>query len=50
MKIRVEFISQKTNAEPKTTVLMFGSMDDYAEWARNRHYHNITSTKVETID
>ena len=49
MKIRVEFIRQRENEEPKTVKLLFGSIEEYSEWARCIHYHNMISIKVETI-
>lgn len=49
MKVRVTFVRERNNEKQEEVRLLFDSIEEYGEWARNIHYYNMVSLKVETF-
>ena len=49
MKVKVTFVRERNNAKQQEVRLLFDSIEEYGEWAKNIHYYNMVSLKVETL-
>lgn len=49
MKVKVTFVRERNNAKQEEMRLLFDSIEEYGKWAKNIHYYNIVSLKIETL-